>query len=386
MVAVRTLDTDARATPGTRSLRVSWFGHASGARADGLSAYSAAIVGALKARRVETQFFSHTADGADAPSDEHVQLRSLRFKTITWSAPGSLERVGKALERFDPDVVHVSISFSMLEGAVRGLAHYRGIPTVATVHLPYAASSSSRGRVMRGLYRFHARHLALFDRCIALSDDQRRLLIEAGVSADRITVIHNGIDTSAPRRKRARRAGVTVGYLGRLDPEKRVAALVRSFLSLGWPAGNKLVIGGTGSQERQIRRMAAGHPTVEVLGMVSHDKARLLLDSSDIFVLPSTAEGLSMSLLQAMAAGAAVIATDVGEDGAALGDAGILIPVRPLEPSLTAALRRLGEDPELRAALGRRARARVEASYSLRANVDRLLEVYAPLSGRTVAA
>src|SRR5205823_3642454 len=143
-------------------------GHASGRRADGLSAYSAMVTAALAARGHQVQFFSHTDDGPRAAAAQHVQLRAARFKTVTWSLPGSLERIDSALAVFEPDVVHVSISFSMLEGALAKLASHRGIPTIAAVHLPYAASSTSRGRVLRGLYRFHARHLACFDRCVAL--------------------------------------------------------------------------------------------------------------------------------------------------------------------------------------------------------------------------
>jgi len=373
-------------------MRIAWFGHASGGRADGLSAYSDSIVTALSDRGITTQFFSHQGDGTVAPSPDHVQLSAYRFKTVTVSLPGSLARVEHELDRFRPDIVHVSISFSLLEAAIRKVAARRGIPAVATVHLPYAASSSARGRVLRGLYRFHARHLAQFDRCIALSDEQRRLLVDCGCSAERVEVIPNGIDVAAirpapedapPRDDDA----LTVVYIGRLDPEKRVAALVRSFVGLGWPRQRELIIAGTGSQARRIRRLAEGHPNVRVLGMVSDSTARLeLLQRADIIVLPSTAEGLSLSLLEAMSAGAAVIATSAGEDGAALGDAGVLLPVYPLEPALSDALRRLGDDRALRAALGRRARARVEKHYALRSNVDRLAGVYAGLSQRHAAA
>lgn len=393
MAAVRSLD-DTDAMPGAlrAPLRIAWFGHASGRRADGLSAYSRSVVRGLTARGVATQFFSHLSDGSTAPSDDHVQLRSLRFKTITWSLPGSLERIDRALSDFRPDVAHVSVSFSMLEGTLRTLVQHRGIPAVATVHLPYAASSSSRGRVLRGLYRFHARHLAGYDRCIALSDEQRDLLIESGCSPERVTVIHNGVDTDditpGPSSLHARLgAGLIVVYLGRIDPEKRVAALVRSFLRLRWPEDHVLVIAGAGSQRDRIRRLTEGHANVRVLGMISDAADRAdLLRGADIFVLPSTAEGLSLSLLEAMAAGTAIIATDAGEDGAALGDAGLLLPVYPLEPALSAALRRLGEDAALRAALGKRARARVEAGYALRGNVDRLIDVYSTLSTRSAAA
>ena len=76
-----------------------------------------------------------------------------------------------------------------------------------------------------------------------------------------------------------------------------------------------------------------------------------------------------------------MIATDAGEDGAVVGDAGIVIPVSPLEPALGDALRRLHDDSVLRRSLADRARARALESYSLRTNVDGLEQLYLDLRG-----
>jgi glycosyltransferase involved in cell wall biosynthesis len=380
-------------TAGGRPARVAWFGHAEGRRADGLSTYSRETVAALSARGVDVLFFAHAVDGDVAPAAESVQLRALRLKTVTLSLPGSAERIAEALDEFQPDVVHCSWSFSLLDGAIGRMARSRGAATVATFHLPYAAPRSARGRVLRGLYRFHSRGLAEYDRCVALSEDQRDLLVEAGYPAERIVVVHNGVDTAAitagPSPLRADLgARFVVAYLGRLDPEKRVTHLIRSFLDLGWPEDHLLVIAGGGAQERRVARLAQANPAVRLLGVVSDPALRLdLLRAADVFVLPSTAEGLALSMLEAMSASCAVVATDAGEDGVALGDAGIRIPVVPLEPHLGDALRRLRDDASLRSELGRRARARVVERYDLRANVERLLALYDELRrGRVVAA
>jgi glycosyltransferase involved in cell wall biosynthesis len=176
-------------------------------------------------------------------------------------------------------------------------------------------------------------------------------------------------------------------YLGRLDPEKRVPALVRTFLSLGWPDDHVLVVAGGGVQERRVRRLAEGHANVRVLGVVSDARRRLeLLRGADIFVLPSTAEGLALSMLEAMSAGCAVIATDVGEDGAALGDAGLSIPAVPLERHLARALERLRADAALRTDLGAAARTRVLEKYGLQGNLQRLLGIYQRLRVDAAAA
>jgi glycosyltransferase involved in cell wall biosynthesis len=376
-----------------RPLRVAWFGHAEGRRADGLSTYSRQTVAALAARGVDVRFFAHSADGEVSPSTQPIRLRSLRFKTLTVSMPGSTERIGAELDDFSPDVVHCSWSFSHLDGAIGKMGRSRGAATVATFHLPYADPRTARGRVLRALYRYHAGALSAYDRCIALSADQRELLRAAGYPQDRIEVVHNGVDTDvitpgATSLRQELGASFVVAYMGRLDPEKRVAALVRSFLDIGWPDDHVLLIAGGGTQESRIRRLAGDRLNVQVLGVVTDPERRLeLLRAADVFVLPSTAEGLALSMLEAMAAGCAVVATDAGEDGTALGDAGIRLPVEPLEPHLGDALRRLRDDPGLRAELGRRARLRVVTDYGLRGNVERLVSLYHRLrSGRAVAA
>lgn len=378
-----------RAAERPAPLRVAWLGHAFGRRADGLTSYSRELVGALARKGVDVCFFSFRRDGNVVPVECSVQLGSARFKTVTIPAPGTLRAIDRELDRFSPDVVHLSLSHSLLDASVLASAHARGIATVVTVHLPYAPVASRRGRVLYALYRFHARALRSADRCIALSADQRDLLLSVGCDPARIEVIGNGVDTDvvAPGPSRTRAAlgaAFVVAYLGRIDPEKRVAHLVDAVLRQRWPDDHVLLIAGSGTREAQIRRMARDSAQVRLLGTV-HDRERCIdiLRGTDVFVLPSTAEGLSLSLLEAMAAGCAVIATDVAEDGTALGDAGIRIPRDPLEPALSDALHRLHDDAALRAELGRRARLRACAGYSLRARIDTLVGVYAELCGGT---
>jgi glycosyltransferase involved in cell wall biosynthesis len=371
---------------------VAWFGHAEGRRADGLSTYSREIVHGLRHRGVEVRFLSHALDGDIAPAPLSTQLRALRFKTLTLPMPGYVEQIERALDEFKPDVVHCSWSFSLLDGQIGRMAKRRGAAAVATFHLPYAAPNTTRGRVLQRLYRYHVHRLQHYDACVALSEGQRDLLIEAGYPARRIEVIHNGVDVDAitpgpSSLKQRLEARFVVLYMGRLDPEKRVPALVRSFLDLHWPDDHVLVIAGDGVQRNRIRRLAEGRRNVHVLGVVADADERLsLLRGADVFVLPSTAEGLALSMLEAMSAGCAVIATEVGEDGAALGDAGLRIPANPLEPHLRNALETLRNDDSARIGFGLRARARAAEHYGLQGNLDQVLDIYRRLRIGAAAA
>jgi glycosyltransferase involved in cell wall biosynthesis len=351
-------------------MRVAWFGHAGGRRADGLTAYSDQTVTALAAAGCEIRFFHHDLDGDSTPVADVVALEGVRFKTVTLPAPRTLARIERALADFRPDVVHCSVSVSLLDGAVARVARGLGAATVATCHLPYASAQSARGRVMRRLYHYHAAGLQEYDRCIALSNDQRDLLVRVGVAPERIVVMPNAVDTAriCPGPSALKQA------LG--------AELMVSFLARRWPSDHLLVIAGSGSQDRRLRAIAGPEGPVRFLGMVTRMEDRLeLLRATDLFVLPSTAEGLSLALLEAMAAGCAIVATDAGEHRAVLagaGDgAGLVIPVYPLEPALGEAMERLRGDPAARRRLGEAARSRVVADHSLDAYVADLLGLYA---------
>ena len=362
--------------------RVAWFGHGEGHRADGLSTYSRELVDGLQRRQVDVLFFGHDSDGWQTSANRSVWLGGRRIHALTVSRPGSLARVQRELVQFQPDVVHISWSFSQLDGAIARRAHRVGAGTVATFHLPYAPRGTARGRALELLYRLQMINLRHVDTCIALSDGQASLLRQAGYPASRIHVINNCVDDEAitpgaSPLKAQFGATLLVGYMGRLDPEKRVLALAESFLRQRWPDDHVLAIAGSGCQEAQLRRLAAGRRNIKLLGKLLEPQDRLdLLRATDIFVLPSTAEGLALSMLEAMAAGCAVAATDAGEDGAALGAAGVLLPIHPLEPHLSNALTTLAADSALRAQLGSAARSRVEQQFGLRAHLDRVLGAY----------
>ncbi|MCU0230768.1 MAG: glycosyltransferase family 4 protein [Acidobacteria bacterium] len=108
-----------------------------------------------------------------------------------------------------------------------------------------------------------------------------------------------------------------------------------------------------------------------------------LLAALDLFVLPSLSEGMSNALLEAMAAGRPIVATEAGGNGECLGggNAGLLVP--PGDPeALGRALEKLLEAPDRRRELGRRAQTRAQDEYSLGKMLDRTETLYAELLGR----
>jgi glycosyltransferase involved in cell wall biosynthesis len=138
---------------------------------------------------------------------------------------------------------------------------------------------------------------------------------------------------------------------------------------------------GTGTERRRLARRFAD-PAVVFMGHVGDEAERIaILRSADAFFLPSSVEGLSLAMLEAMACGTATVATDVGADGDALRGAGIVVDPGELRAELRAAFRLLIENPWLVRTFGEAARRRAVERYSLERNVDGLVALYEELAG-----
>ena len=372
-------------------LRIAWLGHQSGRAGDGLLTYSREIVGGLRARGVKVFFVHHGT--LPALTDDSLTLRSLTGShRYIISSPRTKRTITDLLRRERVDLVHVSLSFStLIDFGLPELCHELGLPVVATFHVPYDSRFGLWQGISTAVYRLYAQSLASFDRVIIFSEQQKSLLEHYGVPADNVAVIPNGVDidkySPGPTDfKQSLEASALVGYLGRVDPEKNVDILVRAFQDVDAPEDVKLVVVGSGSEKRRLDRRY-GSARVVFTGQVMDEGKRIaMLRAMDIFVLPSMVEGLSLSLLEAMACGVAPVATDVGSDGEALRGAGILVDTKDIDGQLRVALRTLIEFPDFRAELGRRARSRAIERYSLSDNLDRLLAVYRELRPAVGAA
>jgi glycosyltransferase involved in cell wall biosynthesis len=289
-------------------------------------------------------------------------------------------------------VVHAHQLLSPASAAlvVRAL---RGTPFVVTAHASGAvgdvASLARQGPLGRARLLALRRHAGAF---VAVSGAIAHELARAGIPRGRIRTIPNGVDTRrfAPpddgERRRIRRAlglpPVPVAvYTGRLSPEKGVDLLLD-----GWAEARRrgclgmVCVVGDGperaSLERRVqRRGIAG--AVRFAGAT--DDVLPWLHAADAFVLPSRQEGLSVALLEAMACGLAVVATDVGGNPEAAGDAALLVPPEP--GAIALALARVLGEPGGARELGERAWRRVHARFGIVGVARRHLELYREIAG-----
>jgi glycosyltransferase involved in cell wall biosynthesis len=242
--------------------------------------------------------------------------------------------------------------------------------------------------------RFICRVLGRFtDLSLAVSRGVRDYLVaQGGLDPAKVRVVANGVDVAAieaarpgkvVRRELGLPAGVPViGLVGRLDHwGKGHKELFEAMAPLMERHPVQALIVGGGRRIDEVRALAASlglAGAVHFLG--ERSDVPDLLNAMDIFVLPSYSEGLSLALLEAMAAGKPVVATAVGGTPEVVteGDNGLLIPTRDAG-ALAGALERLLGAPDFAKQLGQNARAHVREHFSLDRLGREINEIYEEL-------
>jgi sugar transferase (PEP-CTERM/EpsH1 system associated) len=224
-----------------------------------------------------------------------------------------------------------------------------------------------------------------------------------GVPPEKIAQIYNGVDTSRFHPPRSGRAPlpladfalpgtIIVGGVGRLARVKDPMTLVRAFVHLlaSIPNGRdrlRLVLVGDGPLRDEIEQLVQDAEVTDITWLAGNrNDVPQLLRAMDIFVLPSLAEGISNTVLEAMASALPVVATRVGGTPELVteGVTGMMVPTA--DPvAMAERLKTYVENPELRTDHGRAGRKRVKENFSLEIMVERYLSVYDSLLTSTGA-
>lgn len=305
---------------------------------------------------------------------------------------GLYGRCWTVLRRLRPTIVHTR-NLAALE--MQGPALLAGVR--ARIHGEHGwdmqAASNPRHCRLRRLCK------PLVGHYIALSGELETYLRDAvGTPAASITRICNGVDSERfhPGRDRsplpsgfAPPDALVVGTVGRLEPVKDQSNLARAFIRLveSVPEARRrlrLVIVGDGSLRAEVENLLAEAGLRDLTWLPgARDDVSDLLRALDLFVLPSRAEGISNTILEAMACGLPVVATAVGGNAELVVDGltGRLVPAGD-PAALAAAIQTYLDDPGLLDAHGVAGRRRVEERFSLDAMVAAYLAVYDAVSGR----
>jgi len=294
-------------------------------------------------------------------------------------------RLWKLLRKLHPDILHT-----------------RNIGTIDCVVPAFFAGvrhcvHGEHGRDMVDIEGRNGRYITLrrlmspfINRFIALSKDlEHWLLKEVRIPRHKITQIYNGVDLERFKTNASEKStGLLFGTVGRLSAEKDQLTLINAFITLldlspKKFTGLKLVIVGDGPLEERLKSVVKQHGVDDVIVFTgARSDVPELLRELDVFVLPSLGEGISNTILEAMASGLPVVATNVGGNSELVEQdkTGFLVP--PNDPKAMAeAMNRYMENRDLLKIHGSCGRQRVEKSFSMPSMVKHYTQVYDELLG-----
>ncbi len=235
------------------------------------------------------------------------------------------------------------------------------------------------GRFKQGMIR---RVLDGCTKIVVLSDSWRKNLSGITRNTD-IEILVNPAIRDEREHSRGARQQCTVLFLGRLGRRKGIYVLLNALAAVKEKFPDVMLLCGGDGEIDEVRAVAEDlgvKDRVRLLGWVQGSEKNALLDSAAIYVLPSFAEGLPMSVLEAMAAGLPVISTPVGGIPEVITDGIEGILVAPGDSNaLGEAICRLLGDADLRSRMGRNGHARFERDFSIETVLARLEAIYCSL-------
>ena len=256
----------------------------------------------------------------------------------------------RLMRELAPDILHANLASPWsCQYAVAAAALARRPRIVAVYQLAVPPLSGRQRRAKQVTARAIDRHVGVGE---STSREIEKLM---GLARGSVYTIHNGVPDEDTAVALERRRPPLVGTIGRLEPQKGVDVLIRAFAEV---EDASLLVVGDGSERGKLEELARDvgvSDRVEWKGW--SDEPRSYLPSLDVFVLPSRNEGFPLAMLEALLAGIAVIASDVGSVAEAIrdGETGLLVPPEDHE-ALAAALQRLLADEALGRGLGEKGR------------------------------
>jgi phosphatidylinositol alpha-mannosyltransferase len=276
--------------------------------------------------------------------------------------PAAQLRTIRALRDEAFDVVH--LHEPLAPGPTQTALLFRNAPMLGTFH---RAGDSAAYAIARPGVRWLAKRLDL--RCAVSRDAEATATKALGGTYE---LLFNGIEVERFAKATPQATeGPTVFFIGRHEERKGLAVLLDALANL--PADVRIWVGGTGPQTESLRARHGGDPRIEWLGRLSDDDVAARMRGADVFCAPSLhGESFGVVLLEAMAAGAVVVASRLDGYRNVASDGVDALLVEPGDSeALARGLRRALADSELRAGLQGAAELRAQAF-----SMDRLAELY----------
>lgn len=300
-----------------------------------------------------------------------------------------LFRLFRLIRRERPEVLHAFLGFANLAASLVG--RLLGVPVIIWSYRDVEVwKTKVHWLVERAAIRWA-------DAITCCSDAVRQfVLAHVNGQASKFLTIHNGVDLESFSRSRAasraelklREGGFVIGTVSRLDePKKGLTVMLRALADLagrdGIPPWQWALVGDGPARDR-LRSIAAESGLAgQVMFAGLRDDVASVLPVMDIFVCPSLYEGFGIAIVEAMAAGRPVIASDVGgiPEIVVHGDTGLLVPPGDAA-ALADAIATLLTRPDQARAMGARGLARVRERFSIEQAVQQHQQLYESLSTR----
>jgi sugar transferase (PEP-CTERM/EpsH1 system associated) len=348
----------------------------------------------------ETQF-EHRICVMRSLDQEFVRRMDVRAKISTVDSGKAglqfpLFRLRKTMKEFRPHVVH-SRNFGALEAVPA--ARLAGVPNIIHSEHGYEVEILKglplRRRALCGLF------YALADQVFTVTEDLSRYYArQSWHSPRKFRVIQNGVDTEkfAPRplvRASLKAAlgipkdRIVLGSVGRVVPIKDHKTILQAAEILVRQGKDvQMLVVGSGPELPNLKLLAERSPEIaeRTLFLGASDQVHELLNVFDIFVLPSLCEGMSNTILEAMATGLPLVVTRTGGNPELVdeGKTGNLFDPRDVE-TLAQLLARLVEDARTRRRYGQAARLQALERFSLASMIQRYRELYSGAAPRAAA-
>jgi len=346
------------------------------------------VVRSLLDRLPPGEFEQTLISGPEAAPAGAVVVRELVREISPRLDLAALVRLTRIFAKARPELVHAHTYKAGILASVA--ARLAGVPAVLfTPHGHIFSRGANIPGVPGGLKLEALRWITraaqgCADRVTALSDPDLEQQLALGLSAaSKYVVVRNGIDCErfSGARPRSFEGSPVIGAVGRFSEEKGHRYLLEAMAELrSRLPGARLVMVGYGALEGDLRSRAAGLGIEGRVTFTGERDSAELLGAFDLFVQPSLYESQGLAILEAMAAGLPVIATEVGgvRDAVRNGETGLLVP--SADPrSLAEAIVRLAEDRDLGRRLAQRAGRDVRERFSSSTMIASYADLYRQL-------
>ncbi len=231
-------------------------------------------------------------------------------RMLYWSVVRTVDRI---IQGFSPQVIYSTWAYPDTYVASK-LAIRHKLPLVGKIHgsdihsLRPQTVSATRAA------------LQACNAVLSVSDQLAQQCVDLGVDRHRLSTVYNGVDHDRFKPMDAAQArqqlnlspdDAIVLYVGNLLPVKRVDAIVSAFEAMGTP-NRRLLLVGRGPQLQELRQRTKDNPRINLLGPIAHDQLPVYMNAANLVVLFSKREGVPNVLLESMACGTPVVASQVG--------------------------------------------------------------------------